>query len=203
MFVDLQLAQLNNPGMQQCSATTVEYACIRCRCQTRVRHMFWTKANPKAVWSRHLRSMQVSLCWWSVNCCVQACKQTQRDTQGTKRAKCAHVGDTNNTLNGSRPAGPCIRAAALAAHQLRCVDGFETPSWEVLADGLRQDPGDTEPGGVRHGWQHEAASRVERDHRDRVFMPTLADHQKALLRSQRAICWRRAVRSSHQRLDED
>ena len=40
--------------------------------------------------------MQVSLCWWSVNCCVQACKQTQRDTQGTKRAKCAHVGDTNN-----------------------------------------------------------------------------------------------------------
>ena len=56
-----------------------------------------TKANPKAVWSRRLRCMQVSLCWWSVNCCVQACKQTQRDTQGTKRAKCAHVGDTNNT----------------------------------------------------------------------------------------------------------
>ena len=56
-----------------------------------------TKAKPKAVWSRRLRCMQVSLCWWSVNCCVQACKQTQRDTQGTKRAKCAHVGDTNNT----------------------------------------------------------------------------------------------------------
>ena len=56
-----------------------------------------TKANPKAVWSRCLRCMQVSLCWWSVNCCVQACKQTQRDTQGTTRAKCAHVGDTNNT----------------------------------------------------------------------------------------------------------
>ena len=57
-----------------------------------------TKANPKAVWSRRLRCMQVSLCWWSVNCCVQACKQTQRDTQGTKRAKCAHVGDTNNRM---------------------------------------------------------------------------------------------------------
>ena len=56
-----------------------------------------TKANPKAVWSRRLRCMQVSLCWWSVNCCVQACKQTQRNTQGTERAKCAHVGDTNNT----------------------------------------------------------------------------------------------------------
>ena len=32
-----------------------------------------------------------------MNCCVQACKQTQRDTQGRKRTKCGHVGDTNNT----------------------------------------------------------------------------------------------------------
>ena len=62
----------------------------RCTC-------FATQKSPKAVWSRRLRNMQVSLCWWSVNCCVQACKQTQRDTQGRKRAKCAHVGDTNNT----------------------------------------------------------------------------------------------------------
>ena len=59
-----------------------------------------TKAKPKAVWSRRLRCMQVSLCSWSVNCCVQACKQTQRDTQRTKRAKCAHVGDTNNRVVG-------------------------------------------------------------------------------------------------------
>ena len=54
-------------------------------------------------------------------------------------------------------------------------NGFRPPS---------HDPEDTEPGGVRHGWQHEAASRVERHHRDRVFMPTLADPEKALLRSQ-------------------
>ena len=58
---------------------------------------FATQTSPKAVWSRRLRNMQVSRCWWSVNCRVQACKQTQRDTQGRKRAKCAHVGDTNNT----------------------------------------------------------------------------------------------------------
>ena len=88
---------MNNPGMQPCSATTVEYACIRWQCQARVRHMFWQRQNPKAGWSRRLRCMQVSLCWWLVNCCVQVCKQTQRNTQGTKRAKCAHVGDTNNT----------------------------------------------------------------------------------------------------------
>ena len=34
-----------------------------------------------------------------MNCCVQACKQTQRDKQGRKRAKCAHVVDTNNNNN--------------------------------------------------------------------------------------------------------
>ena len=62
MFVDSQLAQLNNPGMQLGSATTVEYACGQSRCQTRVRHMFWTKANPKAVWLRRLQHTQVSLC---------------------------------------------------------------------------------------------------------------------------------------------
>ena len=89
-------AQLNNPGMQPCSATTVEHACALCWDQARCT-CFATQKSPKAVWSRRLRNMQVSLCWWSVNCCVQACKQTQRDTQGRKRAKCARVGDTNNT----------------------------------------------------------------------------------------------------------
>ena len=83
--------------MQPCSATTggirMYSMTMSGTCATHV----LTKANPKAVWSRRLRCMQVSLCWWSANCCVQACKQTQRDTQGTKRAKCAHVGDTNNT----------------------------------------------------------------------------------------------------------
>ena len=76
--------------------------CDTCFGQRQIRKLFW---------SRRLRSMQVSLCWWSVNCCVQACKQTQRDTQETKRAKCAHVGDTNN--KGSLFAGSfpvrCLR----------------------------------------------------------------------------------------------
>ena len=42
----------------------------------------------------------------------------------------------------------------------------------------------TEPGGFKHGWQHEAASRVERHHRDHTVMPTWAEHEKALMRSQ-------------------
>ena len=40
MFVDSQLAQLNNPGMQPCSATTVEHACALCQDQTGALHMF-------------------------------------------------------------------------------------------------------------------------------------------------------------------
>ena len=48
---------------------------------------------------------------------------------------------------------------------------------------MRQ-PQDYEPGRVRQGWQHEAASRVERVFQDAVLMPRLASHEQALLRSQ-------------------
>ena len=40
MIADSQLAQLNNPGMQPCSAATVEHACARCQDQTGALHMF-------------------------------------------------------------------------------------------------------------------------------------------------------------------
>ena len=40
MIANSQLAQLNNPGMQPCSATTVEHACARCQDQTDALHMF-------------------------------------------------------------------------------------------------------------------------------------------------------------------
>ena len=41
-----------------------------------------------------------------------------------------------------------------------------------------------DPGGWRTGWQHEAASRVERHFRDTSLMPRLNDTEKTLLRSQ-------------------
>ena len=69
---------------------------VRCTC-------FTTQMSPKAVWSRRLRNMQVSRCSWSVNCCVQACKQTQRDTQGKKRVNCAHVGRRGFTRQPESP----------------------------------------------------------------------------------------------------
>ena len=79
------------------------------------------------------------------------------------------------------------RSAAVAAHHLAGVEGFEVPSWEALSHGLRPRPHDLEdrePGGFHHGWQHEAASRVERHFRDRNLMSRLAEHEMALLQSQ-------------------
>ena len=43
--------------------------------------------------------------------------------------------------------------------------------------GMRE-PDDFEHGTARHGWQHEASSRVEREHRERWIMPRLADSEK-------------------------
>ena len=54
------------------------------------------------------------------------------------------------------------------------------PSWEALADGQR--PPLREPGDFRHGWQHEASSRV-RQHRE-ILLPQLTDSERAMLRSQ-------------------
>ena len=72
---------------------------------------------------------------------------------------------------------PSLMAASRAAGELRGVSGFDPPSWQDLANGARppyHDLDDQEPGVVRHGWQHEAASRVERDVRERRLMPFCA-----------------------------
>ena len=72
------------------------------------------------------------------------------------------------------PTGPPTLASVQAvAHQLVGVEGFEPPPWEALANGQRpprQEPDQFEPGGYRHGWQHEAASWVERQHRGRLML---------------------------------
>ena len=65
-------------------------------------------------------------------------------------------------LNGV-DACPSLHAASGAARELTGVDGFEPPTWDALANGLRpptHDADEFEPGAKR-GWQHEAASRVE------------------------------------------
>ena len=83
--------------------------------------------------------------------------------------------------------GPNVRGVADAVRMLTGVEGFKPPSWEALLDGARpppHDPEDHEPGGTRGGWQHEAASQVERNFRDRRLMPVMSRVDQALLRSQ-------------------
>ena len=81
---------------------------------------------------------------------------------------------------------PSLVAAQMAAGQLSGVAGFQVPSWDDLAHGLRPpelEPDDFEPGGCRGGWQHEGSIRVERQHRASV-MVRLTDSERAMLRSQ-------------------
>ena len=61
------------------------------------------------------------------------------------------------------------------------MDGFEVPSWDALVPPHEVD--NYEPGEARHGWQHEAAWRVERLFRSHL-LERLAEHEQALLRSQ-------------------
>ena len=100
---------------------------------------------------------------------------------------------------------PSLESVARAARNLEGVEGFEPPSWEALALGerpLRREPDSFEPGGDRHGWQHEAAARVERHFRASL-MSRLAEHEKAVAFPKRPSGRYDAVCGSIQRLDSD
>ena len=84
------------------------------------------------------------------------------------------------------PRTPILGEAASSARELVGAWGFE-PSWRALAAGERppdREPEEFEPGTVMRGWQHEAASRVERRHRDEELFPGMNDASRALIRSQ-------------------
>ena len=90
MIANSQLAQLNNPGMQPCSATTVEHACARCQDQTGALHMFATQMSPKAVWSRRLRNMQdESVLVVGELLCTGVQANTERHTRKETREMCS------------------------------------------------------------------------------------------------------------------
>ena len=76
------------------------------------------------------------------------------------------------------PTGPpTVVSAQTVAQQLIGVEGVEPLSWAALENGQRpprREPEDFEPGVCRHGWQHETASRVERQHRGRLIGPSPA-----------------------------
>ena len=96
MFVNSQLAQLNKPGMQPCSATTVEHACALCQDQTGALHMFCdTKESESCLVKAPAKHASESVLVVGELLCTGVQANTERPTR--KRAKCAHVGDTNNT----------------------------------------------------------------------------------------------------------
>ena len=80
-----------------------------------------------------------------------------------------------------------LRAASAATAELNLVPGFEVPRWLELARGIRpalRNVEEFEPGCQRTGWQHEAAIEVEREFRDVDLFPRMAEHERALVRSQ-------------------
>ena len=71
------------------------------------------------------------------------------------------------------PDSPCLQKAATTAPSLVGIMGFEPPSWRAVMAGARPppvQPEEFEP--AQRGWQHEAASRVERAHRETQIFPT-------------------------------
>ena len=86
---------------------------------------------------------------------------------------------------------PSLQAASRAARELTGVESFEVPSWNALVRGTRPPPhevDDCEPGEARHGWQHEAASRVERLFRSHS-MERLATRTNLVALPERAHGW--------------
>ena len=64
---------------------------------------------------------------------------------------------------------------------------FDPPSWQAVCEGVRPrmlEPEEFEPGIERGGWQHEASSRVERQHREEVLFERLLPRDRAWVRSQ-------------------
>ena len=79
------------------------------------------------------------------------------DSLGMIKARHPQVADTiTQGLNGE-VAAPTLRAAARARHDLTGVQGFEPPSWEALADGVRPPFHDMDDGGARCGATRLAA----------------------------------------------
>ena len=82
------------------------------------------------------------------------------------------------------PDSPCLQEAVTTARSLVGIMDFEPPPWRAVMVGPRPppvQPEEFEP--AQRGWQHEAASRVERAHRETQIFPRMTDTAKALVRS--------------------
>ena len=86
------------------------------------------------------------------------------------------------------PRSPIISSLCLVQAKGRLADvGFHPPSWTALAEGERPGGGDVENGGPgmpRHGWQREAAEKMEDFFLATFVWPRLPDEDRAMLSSQ-------------------
>ena len=145
--------------------------------------------DPAAVHTRQLATLPLSLGGLGLRSAIRT-KQSAywaswADSLGMLHNRHSNVADAFLECLTVGAGPPSLVAAHSAREELSGVMGFEPPSWHAVLHGARPPfPDEFEPGSWRTGWQHEAASRVERHHREHTLMPVLSDSEKALLRSQ-------------------
>ena len=90
MIADSELAQLNYPGMQPCSATTVEHACARCQDQPGALHMFCdTNESESCLVKAPAKHASESLLVVSELLCTSVQANTERHTRKETREMCS------------------------------------------------------------------------------------------------------------------
>ena len=99
MIADSQLAQLNSPGMQPCSATTVEHACARCQDQTGALHMFCdANESESCLFKAPAKHASESVLVVGELLCAGVQANAERHTRKGTREMCSCWGDKQHTL---------------------------------------------------------------------------------------------------------
>ena len=166
----------------QCLTSSLlgRFCCIvrlRANCQLRV-------LRPDVVLS-FARAHDASV--WQCLCAVLRIPDTSCDTLPMIHQR--HPGVATRIVHAlaQEVDSPVLGAVRRAAQELEGVSGFVVPSWPALTAGLRPPPREPEfhePGGPRARWQHEAASRAERQFRTTSVLQQLSPSKRAMLRSQ-------------------
>ena len=84
----------------------------------------------------------------------------------------------------SKPAAPCLRAAAEAARQVTAEGWTSRPEWAYCARGADAPAAEGELGLGNPGWQRHAVLALHTSFRQRVLLPSLAPAARALLHFQ-------------------
>ena len=111
----------------------------------------------------------------------QLCRLPPNGSETTPRSGHPHRGDVEQPPKHAVFGGRCpstrraARPSRIHTSKLARIGSGATPP--------PREPEENEPGTSRTGWQHEASSRTERQHRKRLFT-TMSDSERAMVRSQ-------------------